>query len=92
MLLMDDDIRALTSEQRWAWLQRRIQRIDSELNAIRDVITGTQQTITTLSNGRRGEIEALSKRVDEIGDYAMETLFEVFPKQGEFIDEVRRPD
>src|ERR1043166_9258676 len=81
MFPMDDNTRNLTPEQRWAWIQRHIHRIDSELNAIRDVIAGMQQTITTLNDGRCKEIDALRTHLDEISEYALETLLEVFPKQ-----------
>ena len=71
-------------------LAREMRRVHAQIADLRKLIADNRAAASASEKQRAGEIAAITDRLDELEETLMPTFFRVFPRQGEFLDEVDR--
>ena len=71
-------------------LERRVADIEAQVNDIRKIAAAGHEAQNAANEQTRRSLSAMANQLDELQEHVYPTFFRVFPKQGEFLDEVDR--
>jgi hypothetical protein len=74
--------------QRLAALERQMKEISAQLLGIQEIVSSGNDVLYRANANRFSEISTLTTRVNELEGLLMPAILKVFPRKGEFIDEV----
>jgi septal ring factor EnvC (AmiA/AmiB activator) len=78
------------TEHRLSAIEQRLTGIEAQLNDIRKIVASGDHEQGAVNEQTRQQLATIAEQVEELKDHAYPAFFKVFPKQGEFLDEVDR--